>query len=114
MAAPSDLSEQRRQQDDSTLCQTCGACCAFDEAWPRFSLETDAEIALIPEAMINARGSGMRCEACRCTALKGTIGEHASCTVYESRPLVCRDCKPGDEECNTARAKYGFAALMRD
>ena len=97
--------------DNSTLCQSCGACCAFDETWPRFSLESDAEIAAIPEALINTRGSGMRCEGNRCAALSGEVGEHATCTIYKVRPLVCRDCQPGDEECNMARAKYGFAAL---
>lgn len=99
--------------DNSKLCQACGACCAFDETWPRFSLESDAEIAAIPAALINARGSGMKCEGHRCTALNGDIGRHATCTIYNARPQVCRDCQPGDEECNMARAKYGFTALAR-
>ena len=98
---------------DSALCQSCGACCAFDETWPRFSLESDAEIAAIPEALVSASGSGMRCEAHRCSALAGAIGRHAACTIYAVRPLVCRDCQPGDDECNMARAKYGFPALPR-
>lgn len=109
-----DFTGVQREQEDSALCQSCGACCAFDETWPRFSLESEAEIALIPDALINARGSGMRCEAGRCSALEGTVGKQASCSIYASRPLVCRDCKPGDDECNTARAKYSFAVLLRD
>jgi len=96
---------------DSALCQTCGACCAFDESWPRFSLESDAEIAAIPDKLINSRGSGMLCAANRCAALTGEIGVLASCSIYAARPLVCRDCQPGDEECNMARARYGFPAL---
>ena len=99
--------------DDSQLCQSCGACCATDETWPRFSLESDAEIAAIPEGLVSASGSGMRCEAHRCAALAGEIGSHAACTIYAVRPLVCRDCQPGDDECNMARAKYGFPALPR-
>jgi uncharacterized protein len=99
------------QASDSVLCQSCAACCAFDETWPRFSLESDAEIAAIPEALISASGSGMRCDANRCAALNGDIGSHATCTVYAVRPLVCRDCQPGDEECSIARAKYGFSAI---
>lgn len=105
------IPEPTSPADDSALCQSCGACCAFDESWPRFSLESDADIAAIPEALLNARGSGMRCEGGRCTALNGEIGRLASCTIYLARPLVCRDCQPGDEECNMARAKYGFAPL---
>ncbi|MEQ1576990.1 MAG: YkgJ family cysteine cluster protein [Hyphomicrobium sp.] len=96
---------------DSQRCQSCGACCAFDESWPRFSLESEREIAAIPEALVSASGSGMRCEGGRCCALSGEIGKHAACTVYAVRPLVCRDCQPGDEECNMARARYGFPAL---
>lgn len=29
-------------------------------------------------------------------------------TVYEVRPDVCRACVPGDDACETARAKFGF------
>ncbi len=102
----------RANLDDSALCQSCGACCAFDETWPRFSLESEAEIAAIPEALVNKRGSGMHCHSNRCAALTGTIGAHASCSIYAVRPHVCRDCQPGDPECNIARAKYGFPSLM--
>ena len=98
-------------RNDSAVCQACGACCAYDGTWPRFSLETDAELSAIPEALVNVRGSGMRCDANRCAALSGTIGDHASCTIYAVRPYVCRACMPGDEECNLARQKYGFPAL---
>jgi uncharacterized protein len=96
----------RARHDDSALCQSCGA------TWPRFSLESDAQIAAIPEALVNSRGSGMRCASSRCAALAGVIGSHASCTIYAVRPLVCRDCQPGDDECNIARARYGFPPLI--
>jgi len=96
---------------DSGPCQGCGACCAHARDWPRFTLESDAEIALIPEALVSANGSGMRCEGERCAALAGTIGSATACTIYEVRPIVCRDCVPGDEACTMAREARGMAPI---
>ena len=92
-------------------CQSCGACCAYDASWPRFSLETEEDLALIPENLVAADKSGMRWDGHRCAALAGEIGKHVGCTIYGLRPDVCRACQPGDPECNIARAKYGFAPL---
>lgn len=89
-------------------CQTCGACCAYSADWPRFSLETDEELAKIPEKFIAADLSGMKFEAGRCAALTGELGKHVGCAVYADRPLVCRTCMPGDAECRIARAEFGF------
>ncbi|MBC7312610.1 MAG: YkgJ family cysteine cluster protein, partial [Rhizobium sp.] len=71
-------------------CQTCGACCAYSADWPRFSLESDEEIARIPERFIAADLSGMKFEGGRCAALTGEVGKHVGCAVYADRPLVCR------------------------
>ncbi len=92
-------------------CQGCGACCAYSENWPRFSTEEDDALDLIPKELVNARGSGMRCENDRCAALSGKIGEAVSCTIYAIRPEVCRICMPGDAECAMARRKYGLPVL---
>ncbi len=96
---------------NSGLCQACGACCAYSHAWPRFSLESDEEIALIPEKLIAADGSGMKCEGDRCAALAGTLGEKVACTIYTVRPIVCRDCLPGDDACTMARAARGLPPI---
>jgi len=50
-------------------CQTCGACCAYSDTWPRFTLEDEAAIARIPPALVNDAGNGMRCTGDRCAAL---------------------------------------------
>lgn len=92
-------------------CQDCGACCVYSEEWPRFSMETDAELDLIPEAFVATDLGGMKCENDRCTALSGTPGQRVACTVYAVRPIVCRTCMPGDVECLMAREKlFGAAA----
>ncbi|MBO3759291.1 YkgJ family cysteine cluster protein [Ciceribacter sp. L1K22] len=89
-------------------CQACGACCAYSEDWPRFSLETDEQLDAIPEAMVATDLSGMKFENGRCVALNGELGKCVGCTIYTVRPIVCRDCMPGDPECLMAREAIGL------
>lgn len=87
-------------------CVTCGACCATSRDWPRFSLETDEELARIPASLIDDSQGRMKCNGDRCAALTGDIGKHVACSIYEVRPHVCRECQPGDPECLTARSLH--------
>ncbi len=96
---------------DSALCQACGACCAHSSTWPRFTLESDGEIEAIPLSLIAESQAGMRCEGDRCAALIGVIGTSTACAVYAVRPIVCRDCLPGDDACTIARAARGMAPI---
>ena len=90
-------------------CLTCGACCSYSREWPRFSLETEEELARIPPALVDDSLSRMRCTGDRCDALSGEIGKKVACTIYEIRPHICRACEPGDPECLTAR---GFHRIL--
>jgi Fe-S-cluster containining protein len=38
-----------------------------------------------------------------CIALQGELGQSVSCTIYASRPSVCRRVIAGSEECLNAR-----------
>jgi Fe-S-cluster containining protein len=96
-----------------TLCRSCGACCAYSREWPRFSLEDDATLALIPRAYVDDGEAAMRCNGDRCAALVGEVGVATSCAVYDVRPDVCRACEPGDGACVTARHRFGMEALAR-
>ena len=89
-------------------CRQCGACCAFSASWPRFSLESDAELEAIPKPLVAADESGMRCENDRCSALLGPVGGPTACGIYDLRPHVCRACLPGDAECLVARRRHGL------
>lgn len=89
-------------------CQSCGACCAFSADWPRFALESDEQLARIPEGFRDDAKGRMRSIGDRCAALTGEVGRHVACAVYEDRPNVCRDCQPGDDACREARAAYGL------
>ncbi|MGY4484820.1 Fe-S-cluster containining protein [Bradyrhizobium sp. LM3.2] len=97
--------------DLSNCCQSCGACCGYSANWPRFSIESDEELAAIPETLVNDRQSGMRCEGDRCSALQGEIGKQTACGIYQVRPEVCRTCMPGDAECAMARRKFGLPII---
>jgi hypothetical protein len=57
-------------------CQACGACCSYSSNWPRFTTEDDAALDLIPENLVNAKMSGMRCDGDRCSA-RGLPNLHA-------------------------------------
>jgi Fe-S-cluster containining protein len=96
---------------DESPCQGCGACCGYSANWPRFTLEDDAALALIPERLVNDRLSGMRCDGDRCCALAGQIGKATACAIYAVRPEVCRTCMPGDVECAKARRRFGLPVL---
>ena len=104
------VSETSAKRDDGP-CRSCGACCATSRTWPRFTTESDAELALIPAALVAANLSGMRCVGDRCAALTGAVGVATTCGIYAVRPEVCRTCLPGDDACGMARAKHGLAAL---
>jgi hypothetical protein len=93
-------------------CQACGACCSYSANWPRFTIEDDAALDLIPEKFVNDRLSGMRCEGDRCSALTGKVGVATACGIYALRPEVCRTCMPGDVECDMARKRHGLAVLV--
>jgi len=96
---------------DASPCTTCGACCAHDASWPRFTYEDDAALDRLPPGLVNDTLSGMRCNGTRCAALVGTVGVETSCSIYALRPDVCRDCQPGDEACNMAREARGLPLI---
>jgi len=104
--------ERAATEADENPCQARGACCAYSSNWPRFSTEHDEALDRIPAELVNARGSGMRCDGDRCSALKGKVGEATACTIYGIRPEVCRTCLPGDAECAMARRKFGLPPLI--
>jgi uncharacterized protein len=89
-------------------CQACGACCSFSPEWPQFSLESDADLDLIPRAYVDDSLGRMRCFGNRCAALVGEVGVSTACAVYSVRPDVCRACVPGDEACKMARRHFNL------
>jgi uncharacterized protein len=89
-------------------CQACGACCSFSSEWPQFSLESDADLDLIPSAYVDDSLGRMRCIGSRCAALVGEVGVSTACAIYSVRPDVCRACLPGDDACKMARRHFNL------
>ena len=95
-------------QDETVQCQACGACCSYSAEWPRFSLESDADLDRIPPAFVDDAGGRMRCVGDCCAALVGEVGVATSCAIYAVRPQVCRVCLPGDDACRIARDHFNL------
>lgn len=103
-------------------CITCGACCAsFRVDFARDELQSegghvpDGLAVEVTDATCRMRGTDHARP--RCSALVGTVGERASCGIYEWRPGPCREfgmlapLGRGDEACNRARARHGLPPL---
>ncbi len=103
-AAHADLT----RAESAAECRACGACCSFSADWPRFSLETDADLDRIPRAFVDDKLGRMRTDGARCAALVGDVGVATRCAIYPVRPEVCRDCLPGDAACRMAREHFGL------
>lgn len=98
-------------------CTSCGACCL--ESGHVAVTPADAtppSLTRSPEGLGLSRETlcllGSRCMkqhlGGRCVALEGIIGENASCSIYASRPEVCRKFKVGSPGCLTARERMRY------
>lgn len=92
-------------------CNACGACCSYSAEWPRFTIEDDDTLDRLPRELVDDSLSRMRCHGARCSALVGAVGIATTCSVYDDRPEVCRECQPGDEACHIARQAIGLPPL---
>ncbi len=85
-------------------CVACGACCAYSESWPAFIGDGDGD--RIPDELIDFEHERMQCYGNRCSALVGNIGTSAVCSVYQHRPLVCREFQAGSDDCIMVRRSF--------
>lgn len=98
-------------EDDVTFdCQRCGGCCAYSASWPVLMGERDGEG--IPEDLIDCGNWRMQSYGNRCAALEGEIGSKVACSVYENRPLVCREFEAGSEDCRMVRRRLKLDPLL--
>ena len=107
-------------------CRACGACClgGYDngDGWADCTVEdvkrmsrsvraklvrikygffyTDARAAT-PTVMTKKFGTV-------CAFLRGTPGKRCSCSIYETRPEICRAFQLGSRPCREARAEIGL------
>lgn len=96
-------------------CDGCGACC---RTWPVFVFEADAD----REPRIAAQG---RREPDRSRKPPWTyhlnfeagnlaccfLASDQRCSIYETRPKLCRDFTAGSIQCQEARQRHGLPPL---
>ena len=99
-------------------CMTCGACCAVmpcvgvpptvkldPELYWDITKETDTG-EIVVDRYVRRDG-----ETFACSALE--IGEtNVSCTIYESRPQMCRDFEAGSDRCHALRRAVGLEPFL--
>ncbi len=85
--------------------------CSFSAEWPRFSMETDADLDRIPPAYVDNEQGRMQCSGNRCAALMGKVGVSTACAIYTVRPDVCKACLPGDDACQMARRRFNLRVI---
>ncbi len=102
-------------------CVACGRCCYYNK--PNYALLYPEDIAAFGPAMLakytakstlagallRAGEDGteifMRMENGHCCALCVNPGVSYTCSIYETRPLLCRMYEPGSTDCLEARAR---------
>jgi len=96
-------------------CVECGVCCSFalvvpfrsDEPndvanyWEIFADDTPDK-PVIDQMLPRNMGTGS------CVNLSGSLGEKVGCTIYDTRPFVCREFEAGSDRCHEYRRIYGI------
>ena len=100
-------------------CQTCGACCQApiavgvrhtESVSPElyWDITTESENGeIVVDRYLRRNG-----ETLSCAALEGAIGGHVVCTIYEDRPLMCRQFEAGSDKCHELRRAYGIEPFL--
>ena len=99
-----------------SACKACGACCASFRV--DFSVfERDDHGGAVPSGLALdladtlCRMRGTDHSPPRCAALMGTIGQKATCGIYEWRPSPCREFEEGSDACEQARRRHHLPPL---
>ncbi|MEQ1503262.1 MAG: YkgJ family cysteine cluster protein [Myxococcota bacterium] len=91
-------------------CATCGACCR--EAFDVVAVAPDDPMGPHPE-LLTVHLDGWRsvrrvpgAGGSRCAAL--SAGAPWRCTIYDDRPIPCRELAVGSDDCLEARRRLGI------
>jgi Fe-S-cluster containining protein len=105
---------------DAYDCQKCGACCTNQEAVPatgyvRLSSGESRHMKRLGLSVVQTDGRfflGTRNRASLrhaiCVALNGQVGGACGCSIYDLRPLNCRQFEVGSGLCKDARREAGL------
>jgi Fe-S-cluster containining protein len=99
-------------------CMTCGACCALMPCVgvpPRLKLDSDLYWDIVKETeageIVVDRYLRRNGETLICSALDITETSVA-CSIYESRPQMCRDFEAGSDRCHALRRAVGLEPFL--
>jgi len=103
-------------------CRSCGACCVANgdggdvlaHGYADLTLEDVErmtphvrrqlhELLIGSETRFATRAKQLASGAVGCQYLRGTPGKRCSCSIYETRPDICRTFKVGGDICRDAR-----------
>ena len=88
-------------------CQRCGACCRNGAENQREGVDEWVEVGADEALARRQRGAALlvrneegtlhlrMVDGGRCIALRGSIGRRVRCSIYEARPMVCREYDAG-------------------
>jgi Fe-S-cluster containining protein len=100
-------------------CQRCGLCCVADYDYGYYVDLTDDDLARLspyyrrthvvgedtknfPALATLTRDDG----AVLCVAFRGREMVSCRCTIYDTRPQICRNFKPGSKTCQDIRRPF--------
>lgn len=116
-AAKKRTAPRRKKEYD---CIKCGACCTnpnvnrengyrnYIELHPRERLMRRPHLKASMTFLDEEKKPHMKMPRHRCIALTGPLGRKALCTIYELRPLACRNFEPGSRDCKKYRKERGI------
>lgn len=102
--------------EDVPACEDCGACCFADRPlyvrvhgadYARLGDEAE-RVTIWDENRAFLRMTDGHCAALGVDAVSGRFG----CTIYASRPTVCRELERGGGPCRDDREQKGARALV--
>ena len=92
------IDEFASQPDPEVTCANCEACCCRQEAM----LFNDTEV---PDVLIEINAQGEKSMARLDDGWCKALDRHTMvCTIYETRPWICREFEMGGYDCLSARA----------
>lgn len=120
-----------RQTPDGSDCTRCGLCCTSPHDLPFFvevlyedidrmptgfvrrnvtkdtSVGCPTEYAIKVKMLNQPKGSPLEGRKVRvCRGFRGALGKKCDCTIYDTRPTVCREFQPRHESCMRIRLKF--------
>lgn len=95
-------------------CLKCGACCAYFHQVAVLDRDpTPRRLTWMVWEAEDIAGPKLRWlkrepRAGHCLAFAGSVGQQASCAIYELRPNSCRAFEAGSDRCRAVRRVYGL------